>query len=422
MITPQELKDKLELLCHPSLPGIQLGLERMHALLAALGDPQKRFPPVVHVAGTNGKGSLLAFLRAIAQANGLNVHRYISPQLLRFHERILLSGKEIGDEALNSLLDHVLPLLKKHPCTPFEAITALAFLAFGEQKAELLLMETGLGGRLDATNVLDKPILTAITPIAMDHAEFLGDSIEKIAVEKAGILKQGIPCVVGKQLPQAMQVIEQAAHKLQSPLFRYGKEWRVEGGYYVSKNLRVKLSPLSLEGAHQMDNAATAIACAEQLQGFWFSPETIAAGLNSAEWPARLQRITDPEWLKLLPPKSELWLDGGHNLHAAEALAQWAASRPDNKPLCLLVGMQRTKDLNGFLKWLAPHTQALTAISLEGNPMYAPHEILEAAKASGIKDTAEMPTLVQCLQHYARRNEPVRVLACGSLLLAQLFA
>ena len=217
----------LNRLHHPSLASIDLSLDRMYRFLNMLGSPHKRLPPVIHVAGTNGKGSLIAYLQAIFQAAGYKVHRYTSPHLVHFHERIVLAGQQIDNAYLETILKHVSALLPTQPATFFEATTAAAFLAFSERKADVLLMETGMGGRLDATNVVDKPLLAAITPISLDHMEYLGNSIAAIAAEKAGILRRGISCVIGKQLDDAEQLIEKKAAVLAAPLYRYGKEWRV---------------------------------------------------------------------------------------------------------------------------------------------------------------------------------------------------
>ncbi len=335
---------------HPKL--IDLSLGRIERLLAALGNPQDALPPVVHVAGTNGKGSTVATLRACLEAAGYRVHAYTSPHLVRFHERIRLAGRLIDEDALLALLEECERVNGGTPITYFEITTAAALLAFARNPADIVLLETGLGGRLDATNVIQRPAATAITPISLDHQAFLGDTIAAIAGEKAGILKPGAPAVVAPQPPEAEAVIEARAAGLDAPLLRWRREWRCEaagdGMRYAGPRWRLDLPLPSLAGAHQIVNAGTAIACLEALAEFSLPPEAIAAGLRHIEWPARLQRLGRGPLVAMLPAGWELWLDGGHNPGAGAVLAAAVALWRD-RPLHLIVGMLNTKDAAGFL-------------------------------------------------------------------------
>src|SRR5579863_7977100 len=279
---------------HPKL--IDLSLDRTWRLLERLGHPELKVPPVVHVAGTNGKGSVIAYLRAMLEAAGYRVHAYISPHLVRFHERIRLAGSLIGEDQLLDLLEECERVNGGEPITFFEITTAAAFLAFARAPADILLLETGLGGRLDATNVLARPAVTAITPVSLDHQRFLGDTVAAIAGEKAGILKPGRPAILAPQLPEAQAVIERRASALGAPLFRYGGEWRVgpmgAGLRYEGQRWpALDLPPPGLLGRHQYDNAGTALACLDRLDGFALSPQALARGLREVTWPARLEHL-----------------------------------------------------------------------------------------------------------------------------------
>jgi len=406
----------LNRLHHPALAGIDLSLDRMHRFLSMLGSPHKRLPPVIHVAGTNGKGSLIAYLQAIFEAAGYKVHRYISPHLVHFRERIVLAGREIENPQLESILKHVSALLPSQPATFFEATTAAAFLAFADAKADILLMETGMGGRLDATNVIEKPLLTAITPISFDHMEYLGNSISAIAAEKAGILRGGIYCIVGKQPDEAEKVIEEKATALGTPLYRYGKEWQIENAVYHSPKRTLTLAP-SLAGRHQFDNAATAAACIDCLPQFAIKDEHIAQGLTKATWPARLQRLTRGGYIELLPKGVELWLDGGHNPQGGEVLGAWMKER--NLPVYLICGMIKGKDATAYLKHLAPHITEFYAIAIPGElQTRKAQEVEEAAKSIGIPAVSS-PSIENALQTVAgRAKTPAIVCICGSLYLA----
>jgi dihydrofolate synthase / folylpolyglutamate synthase len=405
---------------HPKL--IDLSLGRIEGLLAALGDPQVRFPPVIHVAGTNGKGSTIATLRACLEAAGQRVHAYTSPHLVRFHERIRLAGRLIEEDRLIELLEECERANNGAPITYFEITTAAAFLAFARVPADFVLLETGLGGRLDATNVVRSPAATAITPISLDHQAFLGDTLAAIAGEKAGILKPGAPAIIGPQPPQAAAVFDARAAELGAPLFRFGREWRcaaATGGMrYDGPRWHLDLPLPSLPGAHQIGNAGAAIACLEQLQGLQIGREAIVYGLQHIEWPARLQRLARGPLIEMLPRGWELWLDGGHNPGAGEVLAA-AVSGWSDQPLYLIVGMLNTKDATGFLAPLASHARALWAVTIPGedNPLSA--ERIAAAGCSVGLRAIESPSVRAALAAIsAAEPGPARILICGSLHFA----
>lgn len=400
---------------------IDLSLGRIERLLSRLGNPHEKLPPAIHVAGTNGKGSTVATLRACLEAAGYRAHVYTSPHLVRFHERIRLSGQLVGEEALLALLEECERANEGAPITFFEITTAAAFLAFARVPADIVLLETGLGGRLDATNLLDRPAVTAITPISLDHQAFLGDTIEAIAGEKAGILKGGVPAVIGPQPQDAAAVIAARAAVISAPLSRWQKEWQCDAvgdemsysGPWWTLNLPLP----SLAGKHQIANAGTAIACLEQLSGFSFSESAVADGLRQIDWPARLQRLTRGPLVGMLPAGWELWLDGGHNPAAGEVLAE-AANGWSDRPLDLIVGMLNTKDAAGFLAPLARHARALHAVTIPGeeNPHPA-GEIVMSARSVGIA-AQESGSVKAALRDIIAGQEPGRVLICGSLHLA----
>lgn len=404
---------------HPKL--IDLSLGRIEHLLAALGNPHENLPPVIHVAGTNGKGSTIATLRACLEAGGCRVHAYTSPHLVRFHERIRLAGRLIEEQALVELLEECERANGGAPITYFEITTAAAFLAFARTPADIVLLETGLGGRLDATNVIRRPAVTAITPISLDHQAFLGDTIAKIAAEKAGILKMGAPVVIGPQPPDAEAVIETRAGETGAPLLRWQREWCCDmagnGMSFTGRHWRLDLPLPSLAGAHQIVNAGTAIACLEQLRDVRLPSDAIAQGLRQIEWPARLQRLTRGQLAAMMPPGWELWLDGGHNPGAGMILAEVIAGWRD-RPLYLIVGMLITKDAAGFLAPLAPYAEELAAVTIPGEENPLPAEtIAVAARALGMTANAA-PSVAAALGQFISEASGGRVLICGSLHLA----
>ncbi|MDB5367759.1 MAG: folylpolyglutamate synthase [Rhodospirillales bacterium] len=417
----QQALDRLAL-AHPA--EIELGLDRVRALLARLGDPQKNLPPVLHVAGTNGKGSTIAFLRAALEASGRRVHAYTSPHLVRFNERIRLAGEEIADADLMALIDEVGAQASGGRATFFEVTTAIAFLAFARTAADVVLLETGLGGRLDATNVIDVPLACGITRISIDHRHLLGAEPGLIAAEKAGILKAGRPAAIAEQPSRnALDAIERVADEVGAPLSVYGRDWRVEeagdGFRYVSGVRDVTLPAPSLVGRHQWMNAGTALAMLD-LAGFALDTPSLATGVTSARWPARLQRLTRGPLVDALPPGWELWLDGGHNDSGGEVLAAHAAAWSD-KPLLLITAMMSTKDPAEFLRPLARHLSGAMAIPIPEEKLSHPGEVVEeAASRLGVIPTgsaADAATALESLR--AQQGDgPARVLIAGSLYLA----
>lgn len=412
---------------HPKV--IDLSLERVATLMRKLGDPQLRLPPVVHVAGTNGKGSLVAYLRAMAEAAGYRVHAYTSPHLVRFNERIRLAGRLIDEARLVALLEDCERLNAGAPITFFEITTAAAFRAFAEEPADLVLLETGLGGRLDATNLVPQPLLTAITPIGMDHMAFLGNSIAAIAGEKAGIIKPGIPCLIGPQGAEASTVLTARAQALAAPLFRHGVDWQVqaEGATLLwqgdGRQLRLPLP--ALPGHHQIENAGTAIACALKLGSLNIPQTALAAGLRQVEWPARLQRLQSGLLIDLLPADSELWLDGGHNPMAgqalAAALANWQAKPESRRPTYLVAGMLNSKEAGGFLAPLRPHLAGCRTVAIPGEANSLSAEDLAAYAVQQGLPARPSTSLEAALGEVAglqKQNEPARFLIAGSLYLA----
>ncbi len=396
---------------------IDLSLERMRALCAALGDPQDRLPPVVHVAGTNGKGSTVAFLRAMAEAAGLRVHVYTSPHLVRFNERIRLAGRLIEDGALNAILDRIEAVPGQ--ATVFENTTAAAFLAMSETPADLAVIEVGLGGRFDATNVIERPLLSVIAPVDLDHAEFLGTDLGTIASEKAGVLKAGARGVVARQHSEAMAAIERAAAQAGSPLTTMGVDfdaWSERGGMVFQDQDRfLDLPAPALFGSHQIDNAGLAIAAALELD----LPEAaIAEGLRAVRWPARMQRITAGRYGEAArAADAELWLDGGHNPHAARALAEAVQARQAKapRPLALIVGMLANKDAGGFFEAFRGSAATVFTVPFEG-ACATPEALAAVARGHGLGATPS-GGVGEALDQ-ALRLGAGRVVICGSLYLA----
>lgn len=396
---------------------IDLSLDRMRALCAALGDPQDRLPPVVHVAGTNGKGSTVSLIRAIAEAAGLRVHAYTSPHLVRFNERIRLAGTLISDDQLNAILDRIEAVSGE--ATVFESTTAAAFLAMSETPADLAIIEVGLGGSLDATNVIDRPLLSVITPVDLDHAEFLGDRIEGVAAEKAGILKAGARGVVARQSEAVMAVIERRAAEVNSPLTVMGVDfdaWAERGGLvYQDQERFLDLPAPALSGPHQFDNAGVAVAAALELD----LPEAaIAEGLKAVSWPARMQRLTaGPYAEKAQGFDAELWLDGGHNPHAGRAMARTLAERQARapRPLALIVAMLANKDAGGFFEALKGIDAQVFTVGFDGA---AADPAALAAVAQGRGFGAMAAGSVDEALDRALALGAGRIVICGSLYLA----
>jgi dihydrofolate synthase / folylpolyglutamate synthase len=400
---------------------IYMSLDRMQRLLNALDNPQDKLPPVVHIAGTKGKGSTVAMLRACIEAAGHRAHVYTSPHLVHFRERIRLNGQLIEEEELLVVLDECWQANRRLPIAFFEIVTAAAFVALARVPADIALVEVGVGGRFDATNVVRRPALTAITPVSLDHQQFLGDTITEIAGHKAGIIKPGVPVVVAPQTPIAAAVIEECAAVAGAPLYRAGQEWSCDafgdGIRYTGSRWRLDLPRPSLFGAHQIVNAGVALACLEQLAGFPFNGAALAAGLRDIDWPGRLQLLRRGPLVAILPAEWELWLDGGHNPAAGNALGAVAAAWRD-KPLYLIVGMLADKDPAGFLAPLAPYVDRLSAITIPDDANSLPAAAISApARSVGIA-ARESDSIEAALRHLIATETPGRVLICGSLHLA----
>jgi len=409
---------------------IDLVLDRIQRLLAALGHPEKKLPPVVHVAGTNGKGSVCAYLRAMLEANGYRVHVYTSPHLVRFNERIRIGGSLISEEELATILEECERVNDGAPITFFEITTAAAFLAFSRQPADAVILEVGLGGKYDATNVIEKPAAICITPVALDHQEFLGTSLAGIAAEKAGIIKPGVPCIVGPQTDEAREVIVRTGDRLGAPLFVYGEDFHAheERGrlVYQDENGLLDLPLPKLQGRHQIANAAIAIAALRRVSRHWAREAAIERGLRTVEWPARMQRLLKGPLVDAAPKGAEVWLDGGHNPHGAAALAQNMADLEERapKPLYLICGILRTKDALGFLSAFRGLARHVSTVAIPGEEAsLGAGALYDAARAAGLEATPADGLDDAMLQvggwAQAREAEgPPRVLICGSLYLA----
>ena len=400
---------------HPKI--IDLNLDRVWRLLAALGNPQDRLPPVVHLAGTNGKGSTQAMIRAGMEGEGHVVHAYTSPHLAKFHERIRIAGDFISEVALTAQLDACYEANNGETITYFEITTCAALQAFTEAHADYTLLETGMGGRLDVTNVVDHPVACIITPVDLDHQQFLGDTQAKIAFEKAGILKRGVTAIVGLQQNEALEVIERQAAKIGSPLLVHGQHWHVsveaERLIYQDETGLLDLPLPNLPGPHQVQNAGAAIAT---LRHLGMGEIACTAAVSQAHWPARMQRLRSGPLVENLS-SNEIWLDGGHNPAAGRAIAATLASlaRRETHIIC---GMINTKDVQGFLAPIAEHCVSLTAITIPNEPNAVPAADLAAAgQACGIS-SAEGGPINQVLAGLAQRHPEARILICGSLYLA----
>lgn len=400
---------------HPKI--IDLTLDRVHRLLAALGHPERQLPPVIHIAGTNGKGSTQAMIRAGLEAGGGRVHAYTSPHLARFHERIRLAGELISEDYLAEILEECETANAGIPITYFEITTGAALLAFARTRADWTLLEVGLGGRLDATNVVDRPRLTVITPVSIDHQQYLGETLPEIAGEKAGILKRGVPCVVGPQEAAALEVIEAKAARLGAPLLVHGQHWTAweERGRLVFQDETGLLDlPLPvLPGPHQIDNAGAALAALRHLGA---GEAACEAAVTKAHWPARMQRLTRGPLVDAAGT-CELWLDGGHNPAGGVAVAATLA-RMARKPTHLVLGMLNTKDIAGYLRPVAAEARTLTAVSIPGeaNTLSAEETQAAAASAGIAADTAG--SVLAAVTRIAAADPGARILICGSLYLA----
>lgn len=396
---------------HPKL--IDLSLERLERLLAALGHPERRLPPVVHIAGTNGKGSTAATVRALGEAAGWRVHVYTSPHLVRFNERFRVAGRLVGDEELAETLERLERVNGGAAITVFEITTAAALDMFARAPAELCVLEVGLGGRADATNVVPRPAVSAITSISMDHREMLGETLGLIAAEKAGIMRGGVPVVTGRQAAEVMAVLRAKAAEVGAPFLARDEAWTVErvgaGLRFRDAEGEVETPAPALPGAHQVDNAGIALAA---LRAAMPVPDSAYAGVGRVEWPARLQRLRG-RLAGLLPEGWEVWLDGGHNPGGGEALAAHVREAWAGRPMHLVVGMKQAKDSAEFLRPLLPLMETVWAVAEAGQHLALPVEAIIAA-SGGVARPG--PTVVEVLGRL--RGAPGRVLVCGSLYLA----
>jgi dihydrofolate synthase / folylpolyglutamate synthase len=407
---------------HPNR--IDLSLGRMHRLLEQLDHPERNIPPVIHVAGTNGKGSTVAYLRAMLEAAGLIVHAYTSPYLVRINECFRLGraggGVLVGDDELLAVLERCAQINDGAPLTFFEAKTAAAFCLFAEHPADVVLLEVGLGGRLDSTNVIERPLASVITPVGMDHTEFLGDTLAAIAGEKAGIIKRHVPVISADQAPEAMAVIEREAARLRAPLFAAGEGWHVsiERGRLVYQDERglMDLAAPKLFGRHQFDNAGLAVATLRAIESLKIPSAAFEAGIVNAEWPARMQRITCGPLIKWGPAGSEIWLDGGHNADGGRVIAAALGDLEERvpRPLVVIAGMMANKDAGGFLANFAGLTRHIIAVAIPGEANAMPLERLaDAAVEISISIEAALRTLAGLAYEI-----PPRILIAGSLYLA----
>ena len=410
---------------HPKI--IDLSLDRMTDILEKLGHPEKKLPPVIHVAGTNGKGSLLAFIRSILEAAGKKVHVYTSPHLVRFAERIVLDSEIISETKLSDLLSHCETVNGPAAITYFEITTAAAIKAFADTPADYLLLETGLGGRLDATNIVENPTLTALTPISHDHEQYLGSDLAGIAFEKAGIMKSGVPVIIGPQSELVLKVLQNQAAKIGAPTFQQGQDWQfsITGPnrweYSDSDGTQSYQRP-GLNGDHQIANAATAIACLKKLPDFELDNTSIIQGLQNVIWPARLQRLTKGALAQRLPDGVELWLDGGHNEAAGAQIADnfRRFDEIDPKPTYLICGMLNTKDQVSFFRKLEPITDKGITVPIEGEAAATDAATLSAMGCAAGIDCIPAPNVEDAVDmlipHLSKR--PCRLLIAGSLYLA----
>jgi dihydrofolate synthase/folylpolyglutamate synthase len=409
---------------------IDLTLDRMLRILELLGHPERRMAPVIHVAGTNGKGSTVAYLRAILEAAGLRVHAYTSPHLVRINERFRLGreggGVLVSDEELLAALEHCERLNAGQPITVFEMETAAAFHLFAKHPADVVLLEVGLGGRGDSTNVIEKPLASVITPVSMDHMEMLGDTVAKIAAEKAGIIKKGVPLVMAAQLAEAEAVIEQRAKEQRAPLYAAGQHWHVsiERGRLVYQDERglLDLPAPRLFGRHQFDNAALAIATLRSIDSLKVPVSAYESGIAKAEWPARMQRLTAGGLVQLAPPQSEVWLDGGHNADCGRVVAAALGDLEERVPrqLVVIIGMLSNKDAGAFLANFAGMTRHIIAVPIPGHDnAYTPQALADAGRHLGMRIEAAA-SVAEALRSVARLayEVPPRILITGSLYLA----
>lgn len=404
---------------------IDLDLHRIKLLLQELGNPQDRLPPVIHISGTNGKGSTLSFLKSIFQTAGYKVHSYISPHLVRFNERIVLANNEIDDDFLYEVTEECRLASENINIQPtfFEGTTAAAFLAFSRVKADILLLEVGLGGRLDATNVINNPIMSIITSISMDHMEFLGEDLIKIAFEKAGIIKPNCPCVVSQQHPEVIDTLFKVIQQRNSHAYIYEYDWMISKDVdnniiYESQTKNLNSLKPSLQGDHQYINAGNAITAVLNIKDFEITPEHISVGIANAVWPARIQRLLEGNIVNSLSKNFEVWVDGAHNEAAAHVLDLWLEEQP-KIPTYIIFGMTRGRDCQSFLKIFADKIKHVVGITIEAEPSsYSGESIRKEAESLNIEASSceSIEEAVQIISNLEKNKS--RILVCGSLYLA----
>jgi len=405
--------------------GEMLGLERISTLLHRLGNPERSLPPVLHVAGTNGKGSTCAFLRAAIEAAGLKAHVYTSPHLVRFNERIRIAGKLIADEALAGCLEEALDAAAGMEISFFEATTAAAFLAFSRVPADACIVEVGLGGRLDATNVLAAPAACGIAQLGLDHQTYLGSRIEQVAAEKAGIAKAGVPLVTHHYPPAIADRIGAAATKAGALWIPRGGKWEAavyrEQLHYRDANGPLDLPLPRLRGVHQAMNAGLAVAMLRHQAAIRVPDSALRAAMGWADWPARLQRLARGPLHDLLPKESELWLDGGHNPAAARVVGDYfRAHVPADRPFHVVLGLLANKDAGGMLKPFQGRSVTFHPVPVEGHDHHPPADLARTAKESGLSavPAAGVEDALGWIARHADRARPPVVLILGSLYLA----
>ncbi|MDA0939093.1 MAG: bifunctional folylpolyglutamate synthase/dihydrofolate synthase [Proteobacteria bacterium] len=409
---------------------INLGLDRIKELLNKLGNPHLKIPPVIHVAGTNGKGSTIAFLTSILQSAGYKIHRYTSPHLVRFNERIIISDTEITDNELYAIIEEVRYAAKDMDLTFFEGTTAAAFLAFSKKSADISLIEVGLGGRLDATNVIKNPILSIITPVSMDHMDYLGNNLSSIASEKAGIIKQKTPCVISWQYKESQEILLKICKKMNAETFVFGEHWNIEKTnqkdnsflIFQNENKNIKLPKPSLRGVYQILNAGTAIAASVVLQrSYDITNHDLARGISSAIWPARFEKINKGLLFDILPSNISFFMDGAHNIAGAEMLAASIKEISSKNDLIYIInGRTEKRDIESFLQYFKGLAEMIIAIPIESEPL--------SEKAKNIHQTAQnmgfradianniKDAVMKCILD--ARSRAAIIIACGSLYIA----
>lgn len=403
---------------------IDLSLERMYRLLADLGNPHSRLPPVIHVAGTNGKGSTIAAMRSVLEASGYKVHVYTSPHLVRFAERIRLVGALIDEGLLAELLHHVEVVNAGRPITFFEVTTALAFMAFSQIPADVVLLETGMGGTYDATNVISRPLTTVITSISMDHMQYLGDTIAKIAQEKANIMKSGVACVSVAQPADAIAVLDATATRIGAPLKMQDRQWFIDrddptGLRFRGERETWRIPSPNLLGRHQHQNIGAALAALEQ-SGFAIPSFALRSGMRAIDWPARAQRLRTGPLVQALPWSWEVFLDGGHNAGGGQAIAALIDDYWRDRPLHVVAGMLNTKAAEDFLVSLAPRAKSFTAVPVPGHAAaYVPESLAQVAAKVGFSNVGVAASPLDAVDRIkALTPAQGRMLVCGSLYLA----